>query len=82
MNARKSFAVSALMATTVARSGCASAYLHVASSEGVGTCDSVPVTLSVSQNDAGDTVTIADGGPNDGSLLAHPGLYRLSHIPN
>jgi hypothetical protein len=80
MNARKSFAVSALIATTVALSGCASAYLHVASSEGVGTCDSVPVTLSVTQNDAGDTVTIEYAGSNDVSLLAYHGIYSDSQF--
>jgi hypothetical protein len=78
MNARKSLAVSALIATTVALSGCASAGLQVASLDGVGTCDSVPVTLSVEQNDAGDQVEINYNGPTDVSLLAYQGIYSDS----
>lgn len=78
MNARKSLAVSALIATTVALSGCASVGLQVASPDGVGTCDSVPVTLSVEQNDAGDQVVIDYNGPTDVSLLAYQGIYSDS----
>jgi hypothetical protein len=80
MNARKSLAVSALIATTVALSGCASAYLQVASPDGVGTCDSVPVTLSVEQDDAGDQVEINYNGPTDVSLLAFQGVYSDSRF--
>jgi hypothetical protein len=78
MNAHKSLAVSALIATTVALSGCAPAGLQVASLNGVGTCDSVPVTLSVEQNDAGDQVEINYNGPTDASLLAYQGVYSDS----
>jgi hypothetical protein len=80
MNARKSFAVSALIATTVALSGCGSVNLQVASPDGVGTCDSVPVTLSVEQNDAGDHVVIEYNGPTDVSLLAYQGIYSDSRF--
>lgn len=82
MNARKSLAVSALIATTVALSGCASVGLQVASPDGVGTCDSVPVTLSVQQNDAGDQVSIEYNGPTDVSLLAYQGIYSDSSFWN
>jgi hypothetical protein len=78
MNAPKNLAVSALIATTVALSGCASAYLQVESPNGVGTCDSVPVTLSVEQNDAGDQVEINYNGPTNASLLAYQGVYSDS----
>ena len=78
MNARNSLAVSALIATTVALSGCAAAGLQVASLDGVGTCDSVPATLSVEQNDAGDQVEINYNGPTDVSLLAYQGVYSDS----
>lgn len=80
MNAHKSLAVSALIATTVALSGCASVYLQVASPDGVGTCDSVPVTLSVEQDDAGDQVEINYNGPTDVSLLAFQGVYSDSRF--
>jgi len=80
MNARKSLAVSALIATTVALSGCATVYLQVASTDGVGTCDSVPATLSVEQNDAGDQVVIEYNGPTDVSLLAYQGAYSDSRF--
>lgn len=78
MNARNILAVSALIATTVALSGCASAGLQVASLDGVGTCDSVPATLSVEQNDAGDQVVIEYNGPTDVSLVAYQGVYSDS----
>jgi len=50
----------------------------VASLDGVGTCDSVPATLSVEQNDAGDQVEINYNGPTDVSFLAYQGVYSDS----
>ena len=77
---RTAIAVIGILAATFALSGCAAVYVHVASPLGVGECDSNPVTLSVSQNDTGDSVTIEYNGPMDYSLIAYQGMYSDSRF--
>ena len=77
---RASIAAIGIVAATFALSGCVSAYVHIASPLGVGECDSNPVTLSVTQDGTGDSVTIEYNGPVGYSLVAYQGMYSDSRF--
>jgi hypothetical protein len=80
MNARKSLAVSALIATTVALSGCSGVFVEVVDPNGLGVCDGEAVSIDVTQNAGGDRVTIVYTGPVDVSLVAYQGAYSDSRF--
>jgi len=79
---RATIATIGTLATTLALAGCVSVGVHVASPEGVGECDSNPVSLSVTQNGKGDHVTIEYNGPMGYSLIAYQGMYSDSRFWN
>lgn len=80
ISARTSIATVGILATTFALAGCGSAYVQIDSPNGVGACGADAVSLNVSQNDAGDQVTIGYDGPSDVSLVAYQGVYSDSRF--
>jgi hypothetical protein len=75
ISVRTSIATVGILATTLALTGCASAYISVESPQGIGVCGADPLTLTVTQNTAGDEVVIDYNGPSDVSLVAYQGFY-------
>ena len=81
MNARRaSITAVGILATTLALAGCGSAGVQIGSTQGIGECDSTPITLTVSQNAGGDTVSIDYVGPSDVSIIAYQGIYSDSRF--
>jgi len=65
--------VSVVAGLTLALSGCA--IFVVENPDGVGSCDSNPVTLVAGQNATGETLTVNYTGPDSAVLMLIPGLY-------
>lgn len=82
-NLRSVLAASAIVTTTIALAGCSTLGIRIDSQQGVGVCyDTEAVTLSVTQNGAGDETTINYNGPSDVSLVAYQGIYSDSKFWN
>jgi len=65
--------VSVVAGLTVALSGCA--LFVVENADGLGTCDSNPVTLVTGQNASGDNLSVNYTGPDSAVLMLISGLY-------
>ena len=73
---RKTLAATAFLSTAIVLAGCGSAGINVVDPEGVGLCNGTEaVSLQVTQDTAGEVVTIEYDGPSDVSIVAFQGLY-------
>ncbi len=78
---RSVLAATTIAATTLVLSGCYTVGVRVDSPQGIGVCyDTEAVTLSVTQNSAGDQVNVVYDGPTDVTLVAYQGLYSDSRF--